>query len=35
MKNAGFRNVSWRSLSFGVAAIHIGQRAAVGDNGAG
>jgi demethylmenaquinone methyltransferase/2-methoxy-6-polyprenyl-1,4-benzoquinol methylase len=34
MKRAGFGNVSWQSLSFGVAAIHVGERvAAQGDNG--
>jgi len=27
MTNAGFSNVSWRSLSFGIAAIHSGQKA--------
>jgi demethylmenaquinone methyltransferase/2-methoxy-6-polyprenyl-1,4-benzoquinol methylase len=26
MKNAGFTDVSWSSLSFGVAAIHVGER---------
>jgi demethylmenaquinone methyltransferase/2-methoxy-6-polyprenyl-1,4-benzoquinol methylase len=26
MKNAGFTGVEWSSLSFGVAAIHVGQR---------
>lgn len=27
MKNAGFTDVSWRSLSFGIAAIHTGRKA--------
>ena len=26
MEAAGFTNVSWSSLSFGVAAIHVGER---------
>ncbi len=26
MENAGFRKVTWSSLSFGVAAIHVGER---------
>src|SRR5215212_3110951 len=26
MRSAGFENVSWRSLTLGIAAIHVGQR---------
>ena len=26
MKNAGFRNVGWKTLSFGIAAIHWGEK---------
>ena len=26
MEDAGFSNVTWTSLSFGVAAIHVGER---------
>ena len=26
MEKAGFRNVRWQSLSFGIAAIHTGER---------
>ena len=26
MRSAGFRGVTWRSLSFGIAAIHVGIR---------
>jgi demethylmenaquinone methyltransferase/2-methoxy-6-polyprenyl-1,4-benzoquinol methylase len=32
MEAAGFTRVSWSSLSFGVAAIHVGERAAQGKN---
>ena len=28
MREAGFTNVGWRSLSFGIAALHTGERAA-------
>jgi demethylmenaquinone methyltransferase / 2-methoxy-6-polyprenyl-1,4-benzoquinol methylase len=34
MRNAGFSGVRWRSLSFGIAAIHVGERAGQGQNGA-
>jgi demethylmenaquinone methyltransferase / 2-methoxy-6-polyprenyl-1,4-benzoquinol methylase len=34
MRDAGFSGVRWRSLSFGIAAIHVGQRAGAGENGA-
>jgi demethylmenaquinone methyltransferase/2-methoxy-6-polyprenyl-1,4-benzoquinol methylase len=34
MKSAGFTAVRWRSLSLGVAAIHVGERAKPGENGA-
>ena len=27
MRSAGFANVRWRSLTFGIAAIHVGERA--------
>jgi demethylmenaquinone methyltransferase/2-methoxy-6-polyprenyl-1,4-benzoquinol methylase len=27
MTSAGFRNVFWKSLSFGIAAIHVGEKA--------
>lgn len=27
MRSAGFANVQWHSLSFGIAALHVGQRA--------
>jgi demethylmenaquinone methyltransferase/2-methoxy-6-polyprenyl-1,4-benzoquinol methylase len=27
MTGAGFRNVFWKSLSFGIAAIHVGEKA--------
>jgi len=26
LENAGFNKVTWTSLSFGVAAIHVGER---------
>jgi demethylmenaquinone methyltransferase/2-methoxy-6-polyprenyl-1,4-benzoquinol methylase len=26
MRNAGFGAVSWRSISFGIAAIHVGEK---------
>jgi demethylmenaquinone methyltransferase / 2-methoxy-6-polyprenyl-1,4-benzoquinol methylase len=32
MKRAGFTSVSWSSLSFGVAAIHVGERPVPGRN---
>jgi demethylmenaquinone methyltransferase/2-methoxy-6-polyprenyl-1,4-benzoquinol methylase len=32
MKGAGFTGVTWSSLSFGVAAIHVGQRPVTGRN---
>jgi demethylmenaquinone methyltransferase/2-methoxy-6-polyprenyl-1,4-benzoquinol methylase len=32
MKSAGFTNVTWSSLSFGVAAIHVGRRPIPGRN---
>jgi demethylmenaquinone methyltransferase/2-methoxy-6-polyprenyl-1,4-benzoquinol methylase len=32
MEAAGFTQVSWSSVSFGVAAIHVGERAAQGKN---
>jgi demethylmenaquinone methyltransferase / 2-methoxy-6-polyprenyl-1,4-benzoquinol methylase len=28
MRSAGFARVRWTSLSFGIAAIHVGERAA-------
>ena len=34
MRDAGFSSVRWRSLSFGIAAIHVGERAGAGQNGA-
>src|SRR4051812_4521866 len=34
MKRAGFTSVTWRSLSLGIAAIHVGERATSGENGA-
>jgi demethylmenaquinone methyltransferase / 2-methoxy-6-polyprenyl-1,4-benzoquinol methylase len=34
MRNAGFSRVRWRSLSFGIAAIHVGERAGAAQNGA-
>jgi demethylmenaquinone methyltransferase / 2-methoxy-6-polyprenyl-1,4-benzoquinol methylase len=33
MRSAGFSGVRWRSLSFGIAAIHVGERAAARQNG--
>jgi ubiquinone/menaquinone biosynthesis C-methylase UbiE len=32
MKTAGFTGVTWSSLSFGVAAIHVGHRPVPGEN---
>jgi demethylmenaquinone methyltransferase / 2-methoxy-6-polyprenyl-1,4-benzoquinol methylase len=34
MRNAGFSRVRWRSVSFGIAAIHVGERAGAAQNGA-
>lgn len=34
MRNAGFNSVRWRSLSFGIAAIHVGECAGAEQNGA-
>jgi demethylmenaquinone methyltransferase / 2-methoxy-6-polyprenyl-1,4-benzoquinol methylase len=33
MASAGFTGVKWSSLSFGVAAIHVGERAGLAENG--